>query len=116
MSAPICVQPSLSFDEVALEFITSLYAQGQLSETGHLFRNRNSLPWDVRAEIRRACRDLQIECLGSHAFRKLNAQNLNAALHSQDLSDEAALRQTSRHLGHNYIRHARESYVPLQDR
>ncbi len=105
-----------SFEETASEFMATVKAQGQLSPTGHLFRNRNSLPGDVRAEIRRACRGLQIECLGSHAFRKLNAQNLYAALRSQGMSDEAALRQTSRHLGHNRIRDTKESYVPPQDR
>ncbi len=105
-----------SFEEAALEFMSSLKAQGERSQTGHLFRDRNSLPGDVRAEIRRACRGLQIECLGSHAFRKLNAQNLYAALRRHGMSDEAALRQTSRHLGHNRIRDTKESYVPPQDR
>ena len=100
----------------ALEFITSRQAQGQLSETGHLFRDRKSLPHQVQAEIRRACRGLQIECLGSHAFRKLNAQNLYAALRSQGLNDEKALRRTSWHLGHNRRRDTKESYVPPQDR
>lgn len=67
-------------------------------------RDRASLPGHVRAEIRRACRALEIEPLGSHGFRKLNAQALYARLRAARLDDEAARLTVARHLGHNRVR------------
>ncbi len=91
-------------------------AQGESSETGHLFIDRASLPNHVRAEIRRACRSLKLKSLGSHGFRKLNAQSPFASLHLQETEGEAALRRISQHLGHNRIRDTKESFVPPQDK
>ncbi len=104
------------FDEGAVEFMAGLRQQGERRETGHIFGDRVSLPNHVRREIRRACRNPGIKCLGSHGFRELNAQNLYASLRDEDIADEAALQRTSKHLGHNRIRDTKESYVPPQDR
>ena len=104
------------FDEVASDYMAGLRRQGENRETGHLFVDRASLPKHVCGEIRRACRNFGIECLGSHGFRKLNAQNLHAALYGKEMSDDAALRRTSKHLGHNRVRDTKESYIPPQDR
>ncbi len=104
------------FDEVALDFMAGLRQQDENQKTGHLFVDRTSVPKHVRGEIRRACLNLGIECLGSHGFRKLNAQTLCAALRREDIAHDVALRRTSKHLGHNRIRDTKESYVPPQDR
>ncbi len=104
------------FDEAASEFMAELKQQGERCGTGHIFENSASLPNHVRAEIRRACRSLGIPCLGSHGFRKLNAQNLFQALRQSGLLDSAARLVTSKHLGHNRIRDTKESYVPPQDK
>ena len=104
------------FDEAALDFMAGLRQQGESVTTGHIFVDRASLPNHVRREIRRACRNLGIECLGSHGFRKLNAQTLYVALRDDHIVEETALRRTSKHLGHNRSRDTRESYVPPQNR
>lgn len=104
------------FDESAHKFIMGLQQQGANRESGHIFENRYSLPNHVRAEIRRACWTLGIECLGSHGFRKFNAQTLYAILREEGAGDEQALRRTSRHLGHNRTRDTRESYLSVRNR
>ena len=104
------------FDPVFQDFLTELKAQGERNavDFGCVFRDRASLPGHVRAEIRRACRGLGIQSLGSHGFRKLNAQALYSALREQGLGDEAARLQVARHLGHNRVRVTVQSYVAAQ--
>lgn len=105
-----------AFDKESLAYMREMKEMGQQCKTGHLFADRAGLPNHVRAEIRRACRTLGITCLGSHAFRKYNAQKLYDALCNEGLDDETARRRVSRHLGHNRIRDTKVSYVPLQER
>jgi integrase len=104
------------YDEVFDDFIAELKAQGtsRPGDFGCLFRDRASLPGHVRAEIRRACRALDIEPLGSHGFRKLNAQAIYAKLRESGLDDEAARLEVARHLGHNRVRVTVQSYVAAQ--
>jgi integrase len=104
------------YDEVFDELMAELKAQGEANADGCVFRDRASLPAHVRAEIRRACRALGIELLGSHGFRKLNAQAMYAALREQGLDDEAARLEVARHLGHNRVRVTMQSYVAAQRR
>lgn len=96
------------------DFMAELKAQGEANADGCLFCDRASLPSHVRAEIRRACRALGIQPLGSHGLRKLNAQAMYAALREQGLDDEAARLEVARHLGHNRVRVTVQSYVEAQ--
>ncbi len=102
----------LAFDD----FMTELREQGaaNVEDYGCMFHDRASLPGHVRAEIRRACRTLGIKPLGSHGFRKLNAQAMHAALLEQGLGDEAARLEVARHLGHNRVRVTVQSYVSAE--
>lgn len=104
------------FDPAFQDFLAELKAQGERNpaDYGCVFHDRASLPGHVRAEIRRACRGLGLRSLGSHGFRKLNAQTLYGALREQGLDDEAARLQVARHLGHNRTRVTVQSYVAAQ--
>jgi len=103
------------FDDEFVDFMVSLKAIGEqnLDDHGCIFKDRASLPSHVRAEIRRACLALGIKPLGSHGFRKYNAQAKYGELRNQGLDDEAARLKIAQHLGHNRIRVTRESYVSL---
>jgi len=107
---------TMEFGEEDLPLMRELCERARQNSTGYIFDNRRSLANHVREDIRRACRALNIEPLGSHAFRKRNAQDLHAKLMSEGVSDQAARVQVSRHLGHNRLRVINESYVPPQDR
>jgi integrase len=102
------------FDDEVVDFMAVLKAVGEqnLGDYGCVFKDRASLPGHVRAEIRRACLVLGIKSLGSHGFRKYNAQAKYAELRQQGMSDEASRLQVAQHLGHNRIRVTKESYVP----
>ncbi len=104
------------YDDVFDDCMAELKAQGagRPGDYGCLFRDRASLPGHVRAEIRRACRALDIPSLGSHGFRKLNAQALHAKLREAGLDDEAARLTVALHLGHNRVRVTVQSYVAAQ--
>ena len=101
------------FDLEFQEYLAELKAQGErnAADFGCVFQDRASLPGHVRAEIRRVCRGLGLRSLGSHGFRKLNAQVMYEALREQGLDDEAARLQVARHLRHNRTRVTVQSYV-----
>lgn len=103
------------FDDEFVDFMTELKVIGEENalDRGCIFRDRAGLLGHVRAEIRRACLVLGIKSLGSHGFRKYNAQAKYTELRGQGLDDEAARLQIARHLGHNRIRVTKESYVPV---
>jgi integrase len=103
---------TLPFGEEHIPFITELKSREEQNPTKHVFTNRGSLPNHVQAEIRRACRELNITPLGSHAFRKRNAQDYHEKLLGEGSSDVEARLEVSRHLGHNRLRVINESYVP----
>jgi integrase len=102
------------FDDEFVDFMAKLKAIGEqnVDDYSCIFKDRASLPGHVRAEIRRACLMLGIKPLGSHAFRKYNAQVKYDELRQDGLDDEAARLQIAQHLGHNRIRVTKESYVP----
>lgn len=106
---------TLQYDESDAAFMFALKQQGKQNPTGHIFINRKSLGDNVGIEIRRACTVLEIESLGSHAFRKRNAQDLHADLMANGLSDSEARLQVAKHLGHNRINVVSASYVPRRD-
>ncbi len=107
---------TLPYDEGFDMFIANLKSIGEQNPTKHIFVNRSRLPNDVQAEIRRACNELNIPPLGSHAFRKRNAQDCHEKLLEEGLSEREARFEVSRHLGHNRLRVINESYVPPQGR
>ncbi len=107
---------TLEYDKAGAAFMSALKRRGEQNPTGHIFKNRASLGDQVGNEIRRACSALGIESLGSHAFRKRNAQDHHARLMTQGLNDTEARWQVAKHLGHNRINVVSESYVPPQDR
>jgi integrase len=104
------------YDNAFDDFMAELKAQGaaRSDDNGCVFEGRGNLSETVRAEIRRACRALGIKPLGSHGFRKLNAQAMHAALRAQGLDDEAARLAVARHLGHNRVRVTMQSYVEVR--
>lgn len=107
---------TLPFDEEHVSFMTELKSIGEQSPTKHIFVSRSSLPNHVQGEIRRVCRELNITPLGSHAFRKRNAQDCHQRLLGEGLGDTEARLEVSHHLGHNRLRIISESYVPPQNR
>ncbi len=107
---------TLEYDKAGAAFMSALKRRGEQNPTGHIFKNRASLGDQVGNEIRRACSALEIESLGSHAFRKRNAQDHHTRLMTQGLNDTEARLQVAKHLGHNRINVVSESYVPPQDR
>jgi len=106
---------TLEYDQAGAAFMSALKRRGEQNPTGHIFKNRSSLGDQVGNEIRRACSALAIKSLGTHAFRKRNAQNHHARLIVQGLSDAEARMQVAKHLGHNRLNVVSESYVPPQD-
>ena len=104
------------FEAAFDEFMAELKTQGaaRVADNGCVFEGRSSLPNTVRAEIQRACRSLGIKSLGSHGFRKLNAQAMYARLRGEGLDDEAARLEVAQHLGHNRVRVTMQSYVEVQ--
>ena len=107
---------TLEYGEAGAAFMSALKRRGEQYPTRHIFKNRASLGDQVGNEIRRACSALGIESLGSHAFRKRNAQDHHARLMTEGLSDIEARLQVAKHLGHNRLNVVSESYVPPQDR
>jgi integrase len=97
-------------------FLAEIKAIGEKNPTGHIFHDRGSLPDRVREQVRKACTELGILCLGTHGFRKtFAAQNyLNRIEAGAD--DDQALLDTSNQLGHNRKEVTVQSYIPPQDR
>lgn len=106
---------TLPYNEKFDSLIAKLKSIGEQNPTRHIFVNRSSLPSRVQSEIWRACYELNIQPLGSHAFRKRNAQNYHEKLLGEGLDNTEARLEVSRHLGHNRLRVINESYVPPQD-
>ncbi len=55
----------------------------------------------TRGSVRHACERLEIECYGTHGFRKTWAQEQYQQLRMQELDDEEARRELAEGLGHN---------------
>lgn len=104
------------YDNAFDDFMAELKAQGaaRSDDNGCVFEGRGDLPETVRAGIRRACRTLDVRPLGSHGFRKLNAQAMYKRLRGEGLDDEEARLEVARHLGHNRVRVTMQSYVEVQ--
>jgi integrase len=97
--------------ESGREFLATLRAVGEQRPDGHLFTARKSLPDRARQRVRKACWELGIPRLGTHAFRKAFAVEEYQRNVAAGLSDPQALLNPSRQLGHNRARVTSESYV-----
>jgi integrase len=89
---------------------------GEKNPSGHIFNDRSSLPDRARQQVRKACRELGIACLGTHGFRKTFAVNEYHHRRAAGASDPEALLATSNQLGHNRATVTRQSYVSREER
>lgn len=97
-------------------FMTALKHLPDIQPTGHLFADRQGLPDRVRKLVRQACRELGIQRLGTHGYRKTFSVEEYHRARSRGADDRQALLETSLKLGHNRIDVTRQSYVPLEER
>ncbi len=87
-----------------------------IQPTGHLFADRLGLPDGARKLVRQACRELGIQQLGTHGFRKTFSVEEYHRARSNGADDRQALLVTSHKLGHNRIDVTRQSYVSSDER
>ncbi len=99
-----------------LTFMVGLKNSTGLQPTGHIFTDRKRLPDQVREKVRHACRELDIPCLGTHAYRKAFSVEHYRQARLHGASDRQALLETSSQLGHNRVNVTQQSYVPPQAR
>jgi integrase len=99
-----------------LPFLQQLKEKAQKTATGHLFRDRSSLPDRVRNQVKDVCEDLHIHCLGTHGFRKTFAVENYQRARAAGENDREALEHTSQQLGHNRIEVAIQSYISADAR
>jgi len=100
----------------AHEFMTALKHSPDLQPSGHLFADRQGLPDRARRLVRKACRDLGIQPLGTHGFRKTFSMEEYHRARLRGANDRQALLETSHKLGHNRIDVTRQSYVSSEER
>jgi integrase len=96
--------------------MTSLKNAPDIQPTNHLFVDRLGLPERARTQVRQACRELDIQPLGTHGFRKTFSVEEYRQARSSGADDRQALLETSHKLGHNRIDVTRQSYVPTGER
>lgn len=97
-------------------FMTALKRSPDLQPSGHLFADRQGLPDRARRLVRKACRDLGFQPLGTHGFRKTFSVEQYHQARSSGAGDRQALLETSHKLGHNRIDVTRQSYVSQEER
>ena len=100
----------------AHEFMTALKHSPDIQPTGHLFADRQGLPDRARRLVRKACRELGIQPLATHGYRKTFSVEEYHRARSRGMNDRQALLETSQKLGHNRIDVTRQSYVSSEER
>jgi integrase len=105
-----------SYSPLSQEFMAALKNSPDIQPTGHLLADRLGLPERVRKLVRQACRELGIQPLGTHGFRKTFSVEEYHRARSLGADDRQALLETSHKLGHNRIDVTRQSYVPSDER
>lgn len=105
-----------SYSPVFQEFMTALKNSSDIQPAGHLFTDRLGLPERARKRVRQACRELGIQPLGTHGFRKTFSVEEYHRARSRGAGDRQALLETSHKLGHNRIDVTRQSYVSSEVR
>ena len=98
------------------DFMAALRKMGEVSPTGHIFHDRRSLPDRARQQVFKACQELDINCLGTHGFRKKFAVATYHNFRAGGASDQQSLLETSHQLGHNRTDVTRQSYVSSEER
>jgi integrase len=100
----------------AQEFMAAIKLSPNIQPTGHLFADRLGLPDRARKLVRKACRELGIQPLATHGYRKTFSVEAyhQARIHGAD--DRLALLETSHKLGHNRIDVTCQSYVSREER
>jgi integrase len=107
---------TFSYTLQAQEFMTTLKNSPDIQPTGHLFTDRLGLPDRARKLVRQACRELGIQPLGTHGYRKTFSVEAYHQARSHGADDHQALLETSHKLGHNRIDVTRQSYVSSEER
>ncbi len=105
-----------SYSPMSQEFMTALKTSPDIQPAGHLFTDRLGLAERARKLVRQACRELGIQSLGTHGFRKTFSVEEYHRARSSGAGDRQALLETSHKLGHNRIDVTRQSYVPSDER
>jgi integrase len=105
-----------SYSPISQEFMTALKNSPDIQPTDHFFADRLGLPDRARKLVRKACRELGIQPLGTHAYRKTFSVEQYHRARSRGADDRQALLETSHKLGHNRIDVTRQSYVSSEER
>jgi integrase len=105
-----------SYSPLSQEFMVDLKNSPDIQPTGHLFADRLGLPDRARKLVRQACRELGIQPLGTHGFRRTFSVEEYHRARSRGAGDRQALLETSHKLGHNRIDVTRQSYVSTDER
>jgi integrase len=105
-----------SYSLKSQEFMTTLKISTDIQSTGHLFSDRLGLPERARRLVRQACRELGIQPLGTHGFRKTFSVEEYHRARLSGADDRQSLLETSHKLGHNRIDVTRQSYVSVDER
>ncbi len=112
-------------DEKHGEFLAYLQERARQHHDGHVFINRgdrgSSLGMRVGSAVYQACQRLDLECYGTHGFRRLFAQarhserveEMRATGESNRQADYTARQEIAQDLGHNRVE-VTYSYVPKQ--
>ena len=106
----------IHYSESEQDLMIELKKLGEGNPTGHIFKDRHSLPDRARSLVRQTCEQLEIPCLGTHGFRKTFAQSVYAHKRTGGQSDSQALLDTARELGHNRVEVTHQSYVSVDAR
>lgn len=105
-----------SFSPWAQDYMSGLKEAPGLQPTGHIFMDRRGLPERARKLVRKSCRELGIQPLATHAYRKAFSVEEYHRVRSRGADDRMALLAASHQLGHNRIDVTRQSYVSPEER
>jgi integrase len=100
----------------AQEFMAAIKNSPDIQPTGHLFADRLGLAEQARKLVRKACRELGIQPLATHGYRKTFSVEEYHRARARGADDRQALLETSHKLGHNRIDITHQSYVSSEER
>jgi integrase len=100
----------------AQEFMVTIKNSPDIQPTGHLFADRLGLAEQARKLVRKACRELGIQPLATHGYRKTFSVEEYHRARARGADDRQALLETSHKLGHNRIDVTHQSYVSSEER
>jgi len=100
----------------AQEFMAAIKNSPDIQPTGHLFADRLGLAEQARKLVRKACRELGVQPLATHGYRKTFSVEEYHRARARGADDRQALLETSHKLGHNRIDVTHQSYVSSEER